>query len=172
MSKSLFIPIKESVKELKTLLKKSIPFLKPRIQLLLTMKKNGDNPISKRALMELTGLCSYSVQKWRSLYAKGGIELLLVHNKTGFKNPIIDAKTKFKLEKKLNDSENELLGYKELLEWVITEFKSEINYNTLYKFCRKNFGTKIKVTRKYHTKKDEEAVNTFKKTSVKSARKL
>jgi hypothetical protein len=171
MSNSLFIPIKESVHELNSLLKKSIPFLKPRIQFLLVMKKNGDKPISKRALMEQTGLCSYSVQKWRGLYAKGGVKILLKHNKTGFKSPIIDSKTKLKLEKKLNDSENGLRGYKELLEWVITEFKSEITYNTLYKFCRKNFGTKIKVARKYHAKKDEEAVSTFKKTSVKHAKK-
>jgi hypothetical protein len=171
MSNSLFIPVKESVQELNILLKKSIPFLKPRIQLLLAMKKNGDNPISKRALMEQTGLCSYSVHTWRSLYAKGGIELLLLHQKTGFKSPIIDSKNKLKLENKLKDSENGLRGYKELLEWVIKEFNSEISYNTLYKFCRKNFGTKIKVARKYHAKKDDEAVNTFKKTSVKHARK-
>lgn len=172
MSNSLFIPVKESIQELNTILKKSIPFLKPRVQLLLAMKKNGERPISKRALMEQTGLCSDSVQKWRNLYSNGGIELLLRHNKTGFKRPIIDSKTKLKLEKKLNDSENGLRGYKELLEWVTTEFKSEISYNTLYKFCRKNFGTKIKVARKYHAKKEEEAVTTFKKTSVKHAKKL
>jgi hypothetical protein len=171
MSNSLIIPVKENVPELNSLLKKSIPFLKPRIQLLIAMRKNGDKPISKRALMEQTSLCSYSVQKWRSLYAKGGIELLLKHNKTGFKSPIIDSNTKLKLEKKLKDSENGLRGYKELLEWVVSEFKSEISYNTLYKFCRKNFGTKIKVARKYHAKKDEEAVTTFKKTSVKHAKK-
>jgi hypothetical protein len=172
MSNSLLVPIKESVQELKAHLKKSIPFLKPRVQLLMTMKRNGDKPISKRALMEQTGLCSYSVQKWRSLYAKGGIALLLSHNKTGFKRTIIDAKTKSKIEAKLKDSENGLRGYKELLEWVVTEFRSEISYNTLYKFCRKNFGTKIKVARKYHASKDEQAVTAFKKTSVKHAKKL
>jgi hypothetical protein len=171
MSNSLLIPVKESTQELKEHLKKSIPFFKPRILLLLAMKKNGDNPISKRALMEQTGLCSYSVQKWRSLYAKGGLALLLSHNKTGFKSTIIDSKTKLKLEAKLKDSENGLRGYKELLEWVVTEFKSEITYNTLYKYCKKNFGTKIKVARKYHAKKDEKAVDTFKKTSVKHVKK-
>jgi hypothetical protein len=172
MSYSLFIPIQESTQELNTILKKSIPFLRPRVLLLLAMKKNGNNPISKRALMEQTGLCSYSVQKWRSLYSNGGIKLLVSHNKTGFKSPIIDSKTKRKIEKKLKDPENGLRGYKELLEWVTTEFKSEISYNTLYKFCRKNFGTKIKVARKYHAKKDEEAVATFKKTLVKHVKKL
>lgn len=171
MSNSLLIPVKESVQELNTLLKKSIPFLKPRIQLLLTMKKNGNKPISKRALMEQTGLCSYSVQKWRNLYATGGVELLLLHNKKGFKPTIIDTKTKQKLETKLKDAENGLRGYKELLEWVVSEFKTEISYNTLYKFCRKNFGTKIKVARKYHAKKDEEAVSSFKKTSAEYAKK-
>ena len=135
------------------------------------MKKNGDKPVSKRALMEQTGLCSYSVQKWRTLYAKGGFELLLSHNKIGFKKPIIDAKTKLKLEEKLKNPENGLRGYKELLEWVVKEFNSKISYNTLYKYCRKNFGSKIKVARKYHAKKDEQAVSIFKKTSVKSANK-
>jgi hypothetical protein len=171
MSNSLLIPVKESVQELKAHLKNAIPFIKPRVQFIMALKRNGDKPISKRALMEQTGLCSYSVQKWRGLYAKGGIELLLTHNKIGFKKPIINSSAKSKLETKLKDSENGLRGYKELLEWVVTELKCEISYHTLYNYCKKNFGTKIKVARKYHAKKDEEAVSTFKKTSVKNVKK-
>lgn len=58
----------------------------------------------------------------------------------------------------------------ELLDWIKNEFKKEIKYNTLLKYSIKNFGSKVKVARKSHIKKDEEAVKAFKKTSVKSAK--
>jgi hypothetical protein len=44
-----------------------------------------------------------------------------------------------------------------------------VKYKTLYSYVRLNFDTKIKVARKSHVKKDEQAVEDFKKTSVKSA---
>lgn len=167
MSNALYIPVKESLQELRSLLKSSIPFLQPRLKLLLTMKKNGDKPVSKRELMDRTGLCSYSVQKWRTLYHTGGISNLLKHNKKGFKPSKFTAEQHKALERKLNDPENGIRGYKELQEWVLTEFKNDVSYNTLLKYCIKNFGSKVKVARKYHAKKDDKLVATFKKTSLK-----
>ena len=38
------------------------------------MKKCSDKRVCKRELMEQTGLCSYSVHKWRTLYNKGVLE--------------------------------------------------------------------------------------------------
>ncbi len=60
---------------------------------------------------------------------------------------------------------------KELLTWVEAEFNKTIKYNTLLKYTTRHFGSKVKVARKSHVKKDEEAVNAFKKTSLKSASK-
>lgn len=171
MSHALYIPVKESIQELRVLLKSSIPFIQPRLKLLLAMKKNGDKAISKRELMEQTGLCSYSVQKWRTLYHTGGIENLLKHNKKGFKLSKFSTVNHNKLEAKLKDPENGIRGYKELQEWVLKELKCTVSYNTLLKYCIKNFGSKVKVARKYHAKKDNELVNTFKKTSLKPAKK-
>jgi hypothetical protein len=54
---------------------------------------------------------------------------------------------------KLHDPENETRGYKELQQWVLDEFELQISYNTLLKNYTKNFGSKIKVARKYHAKK-------------------
>jgi len=71
----------------------------------------------------------------------------------------------------LKDPTNGLRGYVELLRWVEHEFKKQINYNTLLKYSVKNFGSKIKVARKSHINKNDEAVATFKKTSVKSVKK-
>ncbi len=171
MSRALNIPIKESSQELRRLLKSSIPFLQPRIKLLIVMKKFGDEAVSKRELMDQTGLCSYSVHKWRTLYHSGCLESLLKHNKTGFRPSKLSLNDHVRLSLKLHNSENGIQGYKELKEWVEKEFKNQISYNTLYKYCVRHFGSKIKVARKYHAKKDEAAVDTFKKTSVKPVKK-
>ena len=60
-------------------------------------------------------------------------------------------------------------GYTELLEWVKKELSKEIKYITLIKYAERNFGSKIKVARKSHVKKNELSVEAFKKTSVKNA---
>jgi hypothetical protein len=171
MSHALVIPVQESTAQLRLILKSAIPFLQPRIKLLLVLKKYDNIPVSKRELMEQTGLCSYSVHKWRTMYLTGGIEGLLKHNKTGFKPSKISAADHLKLKAKLNDPENGIRGYKELQEWVAKELNNPILYNTLLKYCVKHFGSKIKVARKYHAKKDNEAVNTFKKTLRKPVKK-
>lgn len=171
MSHALIISIKESTQELRLLLKSSIPFLQPRVKLLLAMKKYDNKPVSKRELMEQTGLCSYSVHKWRTMYNTGGIDNLLSHNKKGFKPSKFTAEQHKKLEAKLKDPENGIRGYKELQEWAHQEFNNQVSYNTLLKYCIKNFGSKVKVARKYHAKKDDELVNSFKKTLVKPAKK-
>ena len=72
---------------------------------------------------------------------------------------------------KLNDPKNGIRGYTELLEWVNKELFKDMNYITLVKYAERHFGSKIKVARKSHVKKDEEAIATFKKTSVKNTRK-
>ncbi len=75
-----------------------------------------------------------------------------------------------KMAMKLNDPKNGIRGYKELLEWVNKELSKDMKYITLVKYTERHFGSKIKVARKSHIKKDEEAVTTFKKTSLKNAR--
>lgn len=171
MSKALITPVKESSQELRKLLKTTIPFLQPRILLLLAIKRHENNPVSKRALMQETGLCSYSVHKWRSIYAAGGINALLSHNKKGFKPSILNPEQHSSIAAKLHDPENGIRGYKELQQWVLEEFELQISYNTLFKYCTKNFGSKVKVARKYHAKKDDALVSDFKKTSLKSVKK-
>ena len=54
-------------------------------------------------------------------------------------------------------------SYSELLEWVNKEFSKDIKYITLVKYTQRHFGSKIKVARKNHVKKDDALVETFKK---------
>ena len=48
-------------------------------------------------------------------------------------------------------------------------FDKAIKYNTLLKYCGRNFGSKSKVARKSHVKKNLQAVEDLKKTSDRSA---
>lgn len=166
-----FIPVTESISELKKLMKDSIPMISTRIRVILEMKRAGDHGISKRSLAENSGVDPNSVQKWRKMYEKGGLKLVCSHNKTGFKPSKITKDEHKAIEKVLTNPRNGLQGYKELMEWVEAEFGKEIKYNTLLKYCLRHFKTKVKVGRKSHFLKNEEAVDLFKKTSLKSAGK-
>ena len=171
MSSPKQIHVKETFATLRKLQKDSIPMIATRIRVLMEFKKNEDSGISKRAVAEAVGVNHNSVQTWRTLYVEGGIEALLKHErKEGRPSTITVAEHKL-IEQKLHDPKNGLRGYVELLSWVEQEFKKTIKYNTLLKYATRHFASKVKVARKSHINKDEEAVATFKKTSAKSARK-
>lgn len=171
MSFALYIPVKETMSQLKVELKKAKPMFVPRIKMLIEMKKAGDAGISKRSLMELVGTGSQSIHNWRTMYKNGGLDLLLSHNRRGFKPSVFTKEERQQLQDVLENPTNYINGYVELNEWVKTEFNKEIKYNTLLKYCVRNFKSKVKVARKSHIKKDKEAVEAFKKTSVVSANK-
>ncbi|HEY5370417.1 MAG TPA: hypothetical protein VIJ75_15650 [Hanamia sp.] len=158
--------IKESLQELKAILKKATPMIAPRIRVLMEIKKSMPAGMSKRALADLVGVNHNSVQNWRMLYANGGKEAICTHNRTGFKPSVFTEEEHLAMEQKLKDPKGGLRGYVELLDWVEKEFNKQVKYNTLLKYSIKNFGSKIKVARKSHINKNEDAVSAFKKTSA------
>jgi transposase len=170
MSFPKIIEIKESTTELKALLKSSIPLIAIRIRCLLVIKKHTYG-ISKRELSEILGVNPNSVQTWRTLYLKGGIEAITRHNKTGHKPNILSKEEHLRIENKLKDPKNGLRGYVELQDWVEKELNKTIKYNTLLKYSIRHFGSSVKVARKSHVNKDMDKVEDFKKTSVKSVKK-
>lgn len=165
------IVIKETTIEIKKLLKQSIPFIGQRLRVLLILKQNEEIGISKRDVANLSGVDPNSVQNWRSLYIKSGIEGLMKHQKVGFKKSVFTAVEHKKLEEKLNDPLNGLQGYVELKSWIEKETGRVFHYNTLLYYCIKNFKSSVKVARKSHVKKDDNKVAIFKKTSGKSVKK-
>lgn len=152
----------ESITELKQLLKKSKPLFQPRIRMLLFIK-NSNKPLSKKELSMLVCCSATSIQTWRSLYLQGGISKLLSHRTTASRPSIFTPEQHIMLKEKLHDPKNGLQGYKELHRWVTTHIKPDVKENSLMVYCRQKFGTKIKVARKSHIKKDEKAVETLKK---------
>jgi hypothetical protein len=164
--------IKEDLNTLKILAKNGNELIKKRIRLLIELKKGKSNAQSKLVLATKLGVNHNSIVKWRNLYILNGIEALLQDGrKGGYKPSVVSKQEHEKLEILLNNKHNQIVGYTELLNWVNKELKKEMKYITLVKYVERHFGTKIKVARKSNIKKDLEAVDTFKKTSLKNAKK-
>jgi len=171
MAKPIQLTIKESIKDLKSLQRSQGELLSKRLQVLIELKKHEKTGISKRDLSDITGINHNSITKWRQMYIAGGTSSLLVHGRIGFKKSLINATEHKAIEKKLKDPKNGLRGYVELLDWVNKEFKKEFKYITILKYATRHFGSKIKVARKSHVKKDQDLVDAFKKSSVKSSKR-
>lgn len=171
MSYAKSIHIKESVKELSHLRKNSSDTINKRLLMLIEIKREKNSAISKRDLAKLIGGDPNSITSWKKLYEQKGISGIISDGRLGFKPSVISEEEHKKIEKKLKDPKNGIRGYVELLDWVKTELSKDMKYITLLKYAQRHFGSKIKVARKSHVKKDELAVAAFKKTSVKSARK-
>ena len=163
MSKPKQIIINETEKEIKKQLKSCSVFLRPRLLMLIELKKNEQDGISKRELAKILHVNHNSVQKWRKLYEIGGIKKLLSHNKIGFKPSVISKEEHEALKTILSDPLNGIQGYKELVDWYQEKYNKTIAYTTLTGYCIRHFSTKIKVARKSHVKKEEEAGKSFKK---------
>ena len=172
MALQLQITVIQTIAELRQLQRSHGELIAKRMLMLIEIKKHEKTGVSKRELSVLTGINHNSIVKWRRMYNQSGIEPLLKHGRVGgFKKSVVSKEEHSKIAVKLNDPKNGIRGYTELLEWVNTELSKDMKYITLVKYAERHFGSKIKVARKSHVKKDEEAVATFKKTSLKSARK-
>ena len=172
MSYSKAFPIKETITEIKQLQRKAIPIISKRLRVLLVFKRHELEGISKRSVSAETGFDPNSIQNWRNLYIKGGIEALMAHKNKGYKPNQISSSQESALKAILHDPENGFVGYIELLAWFNETYKMEVRYHTFRSFIIRKFKSKIKVARRYHAKKNPEAVDTFKKTSIKSVKKL
>jgi transposase len=159
------IQVKESVKELKAMQRGVSVSIYKRLSFLIALKQNKIDSVSKRVLSASLGIDANSVTNWKRIYEQKGITGLLKDNRGGFKPSVITNEEHKAIEQKLKDPKNGIRGYNELLEWVKTTLSKDIKYITLLKYTEKNFGSKIKVARKSHAKKDETSIELFKKTS-------
>jgi transposase len=171
MSHPKLILVKESVKELKQLQKNQPLTIIKRLNMLIEMKKNPGKGISKRALAKTIGVDPNSIQSWRTLYVENGISGIVSHGLIGFKPSLINKAEHKKIEDKLKQPKNQLKGYTELMNWIKDDLGKELKYTTVVEYAKRHFGTKIKVARKSHVLKNDQAVEAFKKTSAKSYKK-
>ena len=169
MAKVVVFTIKESVKEISLQLYNcNNGLLSKRLSALRLFKLHEAEGLSVARASEVLGLDGGSIGKWRRMYIEGGLDLLLQHEKKGYKLGDIPAHHS-SLKAKLEDPQNGIQGHRELLEWFNTEHGTSVNYHALNKYVKRNFGASVKVARKSHVKKDGEKVAAFKKTSNKTA---
>lgn len=160
------IIVKETEQELKALLRKQPLHLKNKVQMLLVLKKS-EVALSKEALAKILHINHNTAQIWRTKYCNEGIDGLLSDGRIGFKPSIISEELHTAIEERLHSPKNAFTSYVDLIEWITENYIPEgINYQTINSYVKRNFGAKIKVARKSHIKKDEAAVDSFKKTSV------
>ena len=164
MPKKLDINIVESKKELQKILLKQPSLVKRcRVKMLLLIK---DGKVEFTT--ELSQKIKYStrtIYNWLNDYKTGGITQLLELKAGGNVRKVLTEAMKEGIKEKLEDPENGLVSYVALQDWVEHTYGQTIAYTTLYDYCRKHLGSKLKTPRKSHVKKDEQVVETFLKTA-------
>ncbi len=156
------VTVLESLDFLKsTYMKEQKIRIKTRLKFLMILK---ENPTIKRGdLTKMLHLGATTQLEWTQQYKEFGFEHFTKIHSGGNKKSFISSELHDALEKKVHDSKDPLLGYKDAVEWVKKNFNQDIKYNTLRTYLIRNFKTKKKHPRKSHYKKNEDAIVAFKK---------
>jgi len=154
--KLLRTDITESYDELEKLYEKCSPFMKPRIRMLILLKK--ENSISPSDLSVKAGIAYNSVIKWNKLYKQGGLEKLLEvmrgkgrwdkHSVFNFPQEVYDAIEKQHIKKPF-------ISYTELFHWTTKNLLPDIKYPQLLKHLHSHFGDKLRVDKTIKLDVDE-----------------
>ena len=103
MSRAKQMYVQERVSDLKKILVNRSVTLCNRIRMLILIKNNEGESLSKQKLGNLLGVSSSSIQIWRRLYETGGLGLLLSDNRIGYKPSILSETEHEIIQAKLND---------------------------------------------------------------------
>lgn len=156
--------IKESLIELKKLSRMEKNHrLRARLKSLILIKEGQFH--RRIDLAAHLGIDYATLKRWLKQYREEGLESLLQLKSGGNRRSAISESIHRGLEEKLNDSKDPLLGYWHAVIWVKDHYGEEVNYQTLRSYMIRHFKSGIKQPRKSHYKKDEEAVEAFKKTA-------
>jgi transposase len=156
--------LKDTLDELKDLRSKTKSY-RLKTRLLYLILKDDIRFSTLDSLSKQLDVSVSSLRRWRIIYQTKGLSELLTISNGGKRREVVTPDIHKGLEKKVNDSENPLLGYNHAIEWVKEEFGVILKYNTLRTYMKRHFKTKLKVPRKSHYKKDDQAVELFKKPS-------
>ena len=154
------LTIAESSEQLIKLISKSTPSTKPRLKMLLSIV-NGIT--STNDLVLKTKANRDSIRKWKNTYRIKGLDGLLAEGRGGNRHGALNEEQKAELEKKLSNPKGGFTSYKQATDWINTTFGVDMNYHAVNMYLKRNFGTKLKVGRKTHVNKDENATALFKK---------
>lgn len=162
MPKKISIEIVESVDFLeKSYAKTKEPLKRDRIKTLLFIKKGQS--FYQGDIAKKLGRTEKTVRTWLQAYCQKGFSGLLEVHSGGNNTRTISEKMLTLIDKKLNDPNTTITSYIELKNILEEELLENIEYGALYSHCRRKYKSKLKVARKSHYKKDENAGAFFKK---------
>ena len=164
MGKIFDITIKESLQSLNLQHKKEKNQKKKLRLLSLILTKEGK--FARRVdLAKFLGVNIDTLNRWTKKYIHLGLKGMLNINSGGARREVVPKSIHNKIKEKLNDSSAPLQGYTDAVCWIKQEFGFEIKYHTIRAFMIRNYGSKLKIPRKSHYKKEEDKFEAFKKTS-------
>ena len=161
MARLQIITVKETPAELTKLLNKSAHSVKPRIKMLLAMT---EGIVSTQELVSKVKANRNSILNWKNAYQLNGLQGLLEESRGGAKPAAINEKHKKQLQQKLSNPKEGFRSYTQAVDWINETFGLQMNYHAVNKYLKRHFGTKLKVGRKTHINKDDNAAALFKKT--------
>jgi transposase len=164
MGKVFEMRIKESFLELKSAQRKE-KNQKKKLRILSLILTKEEKFLRRLDLANFLGVNITTLNKWTDKYRESGLEGILSMNSGGKRRETVPASIHKEIKDKLNDSSAPLQGYNDAVLWIKQEFGYELKYHTVRAFMIRNFGSKLKIPRKSHYKKDEVAFEAFKKTS-------
>lgn len=164
MARLAKLSIEESVRDLRTLLKRQSNHKNiSRLQTLIYIQENRFK--TREELSEHIGVNRRTVERWLSDYRLGGLDMMLVTGKRNRRSSLIPDHIHEALEQRVMDRELGFSSYIEAKRWVASEYGLELKYNTIREHLIRHFKTKIKRPRRSHIKKDAEATEVFLKTT-------
>lgn len=163
MPKQLEITVEQSLKELYQLQnEKRNRTLTNRIQMLILLKTKDFKYITE--LADALPFSLTCIKGWIKTYKAAGLKALLSDDRGDNRQAAISGEVYNKLQALLNNPNNGITSYGELLAFV-EQLGVAIKYKALHKFVNHHFDVKLKVGRKSNIKKDEAAVAVFKNNS-------
>jgi len=106
-----------------------------------------------------------TLRRWLKDYMTKGFESYIKEPVRGKPKSVVSPELHQALENKLKDSQTPLQSYLDAVMWVKANHGIEIKYHSLRNYMIKHFKTKLKVPRKSHYKKDQQAIEAFFKTT-------
>lgn len=164
MGLRLKVEIKESQEELEKAVKHATQGnSKERLQMLYWLKSGQVR--SRQALAQGLGRDEATITRWIRKYKDGGYKGLLEVKHAPGKEPIVSGFMLERLKQRLLEPQG-FHSYKQIQEWLISEFRVEIAYKTVYQLVRYQLGAKLKVPRPKSRKQHPESQPHFKKNCL------
>ena len=167
MNRSIKIEIKESIEELQALHRaENEKYRAERLLFLYLLNTKQAKSLSQAAKLLMHH--RHTMRTWFNKYAEGGLEELLRREEPGGNLPQISDELYQLLDERL--SHEGFASYKEAYAFMVERGYTN-TYDTAYQLIRREFNTRLNVSRPQHVKQDPEKREAFKKTLLKSSAK-